>query len=106
MKPPISASGGALNGEPLPPVLPATAEAQRNGDLGPGHVAVIRSFWHRLPEFVDIETRPKPKRSWPAWPASIAPMSWPSWPTNSPTASTPTATSPMRTGLVAAASHR
>ena len=26
----------ALNGEPLPPVLPATAEAQRNGDLGPG----------------------------------------------------------------------
>ena len=25
----------ALNGEPLPPVLPATAEAQRNGDLGP-----------------------------------------------------------------------
>ena len=49
----------ALNGEPLPPVLPATAEAQRNGDLGAGHVAVIRSFWHRLPDFVDIETRHK-----------------------------------------------
>ena len=49
----------ALNGEPLPPVLPATAEAQRNGDLGPGHVAVIRSFFHRLPDFVDIETRHK-----------------------------------------------
>jgi hypothetical protein len=49
----------ALNGEPLEPVLPATAEAQRNGDLGPGHVAVIRSFWHRLPDFVDIETRAK-----------------------------------------------
>ena len=47
----------ALNGEPLAPVLPATAEAQRNGDLGAGHVAVIRSFWHRLPDFVDIETR-------------------------------------------------
>ena len=47
----------ALNGEPLEPVLPATAEAQRNGDLGAGHVAVIRSFWHRLPEFVDLETR-------------------------------------------------
>jgi hypothetical protein len=47
----------ALNGEPLPPVLPATAEAQRNGDLGPGHVAVMRSFLHRLPDFVDIETR-------------------------------------------------
>ena len=49
----------ALNGEPLEPVLPATAEAQRNGDLGAGHVAVIRSFLHRLPDFVDIETRHK-----------------------------------------------
>src|SRR5271163_1491955 len=47
----------ALNGEPLPPVLPATAVAQRNGELGAGHVAVIRGFWHRLPDFVDIETR-------------------------------------------------
>jgi Domain of unknown function (DUF222) len=49
----------ALNGEALPPVLPATAEAQRNGDLGPSHVAVIRGFWHRLPDVVDIETRAK-----------------------------------------------
>jgi hypothetical protein len=49
----------ALNGEPLPPVLPATAEAQRNGAIGAGHVAVIRSFWHRLPDVVDIETRHK-----------------------------------------------
>ena len=49
----------ALNGEPLPPVLPATAEAQRNAELGAGHVAVIRSFWHRLPDFVDVETRAK-----------------------------------------------
>jgi hypothetical protein len=47
----------ALNGEPLPPVLPATAEAQRNGTIGGGHVAVIRSFFHRLPDFVDVETR-------------------------------------------------
>ena len=49
----------ALNGEPLEPVLPATAAAQRNGDLGAGHVAVIRSFWQRIPDFVDIETRAK-----------------------------------------------
>jgi hypothetical protein len=49
----------ALNGEPLPAALPATAEAQRNGDLGAGHVAVIRGFVHRLPDFVDIETRAK-----------------------------------------------
>jgi hypothetical protein len=49
----------ALNGEPLPPVLPATAEAQRNGELGAGHVAVIRGFFHRLPDFVDVETQVK-----------------------------------------------
>src|ERR1700677_4743732 len=49
----------ALNGEPLEPVLTATAEAQRNGEIGAGHVAVIRSFWHRLPHFVDIAPRPK-----------------------------------------------
>src|ERR1700730_9629315 len=36
----------ALSGEPLEPVLPATAEAQRNGDLGAAHVAVIRGFFH------------------------------------------------------------
>jgi hypothetical protein len=49
----------AITGEPLPPVLPATADAQRAGDIGPGHVAVVRSFWHRLPDFVDVETRQK-----------------------------------------------
>ena len=49
----------ALNGEPLAPVLPATAEAQRNGAIGGGHVAVIRGFVHRLPDFVDVETRAK-----------------------------------------------
>src|ERR1700744_5498762 len=31
--------------------------AQRNGDLGAGHVTVIRSFCHRLPDVVDPETR-------------------------------------------------
>ncbi len=38
-------------------MLEATAAAQRNGELGPAHVAVIRSFWQRLPCFVDLETR-------------------------------------------------
>jgi Domain of unknown function (DUF222) len=47
----------ALNGEPLAPLLPATAAAQRNGEIGASHVAVIRGFVHRLPDFVDIETR-------------------------------------------------
>jgi hypothetical protein len=49
----------AITGEPLPAVLTATAEAQREGRIGAGHVAVIRSFWHRLPDFVDVETRVK-----------------------------------------------
>src|SRR6202035_5574533 len=48
-----------LTTQPVEPVLPATAAAQRNGDLGAGHVAVIRSFWHRLPDVVDLETRAK-----------------------------------------------
>jgi Domain of unknown function (DUF222) len=47
----------AITGEPLPPVLQATAAAQRDGHIGSAHVAVIRGFWHRLPDFVDIETR-------------------------------------------------
>jgi hypothetical protein len=47
----------ALTGEPLPPLLPATATAQRAGQIGTGHVAVIRSFCRRLPDVVDVETR-------------------------------------------------
>ena len=49
----------ALNGEPLEPLLPATAAAQRAGAIGASHVAVIRGFCQRLPDFVDIETRVK-----------------------------------------------
>jgi hypothetical protein len=49
----------ALTGEPLEPALPATAAAQRAGHLGAAHVAVIRGFVHRLPDFVDVETRAK-----------------------------------------------
>ncbi len=47
----------SVTGEPLPPRLHATAAAQRAGDIGPSHVAVIRGFVHRLPEFVDPETQ-------------------------------------------------
>jgi hypothetical protein len=49
----------SVTGEPLPPRLAATAEAQRAGAIGDGHVAVIRDFCQRLPDFVDIETREK-----------------------------------------------
>ncbi|WP_156737988.1 DUF222 domain-containing protein, partial [Mycobacterium scrofulaceum] len=46
-----------LTGEPLEPMLPATAAAQREGKLGAGQVAVIRKFFHRLPGWVDAVTR-------------------------------------------------
>jgi hypothetical protein len=39
--------------------LPATAEAQRDGAIGTEAVRVIRGFCHRLPDFVDVETREK-----------------------------------------------
>ncbi|MDO2353568.1 HNH endonuclease signature motif containing protein [Mycobacterium avium] len=46
-----------LTGEPLPPVLAATAAAQRAGSLGPEQVAVIRKFCHQLPGWIDQATR-------------------------------------------------
>ncbi len=49
----------AVTGEALPPLLTATAAAQRAGRIGSAHVAVIRGFVHRLPDFVDVETRQK-----------------------------------------------
>jgi hypothetical protein len=46
-----------LTGEPLTPVLAATAAGQRAGRLGTGHVAVIRRFYHQLPGWIDQATR-------------------------------------------------
>ncbi|BBY20060.1 HNH endonuclease signature motif containing protein [Mycobacterium stomatepiae] len=47
----------AITGEPLRPLLTATAEVQRDGKIGPSHISVIRQFFDRLPQSVDIETR-------------------------------------------------
>ncbi|OBB94863.1 HNH endonuclease signature motif containing protein [Mycobacterium sp. 852002-40037_SCH5390672] len=46
-----------LSGEPLAPMLAATAAAQRDGTLGTGQVAVIRKFYHQLPGWIDAATR-------------------------------------------------
>ncbi|CDO89996.1 REPhypothetical protein [Mycobacterium triplex] len=46
-----------LTGEPMTPVLEATAAAQRAGKLGVEQVAVIRRFYHRLPGWIDVDTR-------------------------------------------------
>jgi Domain of unknown function (DUF222) len=46
-----------LTGEPLAPVLAATAAGQKEGKLGTGQVAVIRRFYHQLPGWIDATTR-------------------------------------------------
>lgn len=46
----------AVSGEPLAPVLPATAAAQARGEIGSEHVAVIRDFMAALPDQVDPGT--------------------------------------------------
>ncbi|WP_156753041.1 DUF222 domain-containing protein, partial [Mycobacterium sp. 1245801.1] len=46
-----------LTGDPLGPMLPATAAGQRRGELGAGQVAVIRKFYHQLPGWIDTPTR-------------------------------------------------
>jgi hypothetical protein len=47
----------ALTGEPLPPLLPHTAAAQRDGLIGDGHIKEIRTFFAHLPAAVDLGTR-------------------------------------------------
>ncbi|OCB31456.1 hypothetical protein A5676_07635, partial [Mycobacterium malmoense] len=47
----------ALTGEPLAPLLSATAAGQRAGLIGDGHVKVIRGFLSALPAEVDALTR-------------------------------------------------
>ena len=47
----------ALTGQPLAPVLAATAAAQAAGQLNAEHVAIIRRFFTDLPAAVDHETR-------------------------------------------------
>lgn len=47
----------ALTGEPLPPLLAATAATQRAGTIGTDHVRVIRGFLHDLPCSIDTDTR-------------------------------------------------
>src|ERR1700677_4701013 len=49
----------ALTGQPLAPLLTATAQAVRTGGIGGAHVQVIRGFLHRMPSGVDVETREK-----------------------------------------------
>ena len=47
----------SITGEPLAPRLTTTAAAQRQGEVGAGHVTVIRRFLDELPCWVDAPTR-------------------------------------------------
>ncbi|WP_374021838.1 HNH endonuclease signature motif containing protein [Mycobacterium sp. HNNTM2301] len=47
----------ALSGEPLAPLLSATAAGQRAGLIGEGHIRVIRGFFAQLPDAIDVVTR-------------------------------------------------
>ncbi len=47
----------SITGEPLSPKLAATAAQQRAGEIGAGHVSVIRRFCEQLPSWVDAATQ-------------------------------------------------
>jgi uncharacterized protein DUF222 len=51
-----------LTGQELPPELPATAEAWRDGMLDGQHLRVIQTFFHDLPEAVPVDTVDKTER--------------------------------------------
>ncbi len=94
----------ALTGEPLEPRLPATAAAQREGQIGDAHTKVIRSFFAHLPAEVGHGTRQAADTDLAATPASTAPMSWPNTPNASWTSSTPTGNSATTSAPASAAS--
>ncbi|MGA5463187.1 DUF222 domain-containing protein [Mycobacterium sp. NPDC050041] len=54
----------ALTGAPLPPLLVATATAQRLGLITPEHVTVIRLAMKRMPGWVDTATRERLEVDW------------------------------------------
>lgn len=52
----------AVTGESMPPILPHTAAAEKAGSIGPGHVKVIRDFYHHLPASVDVDARDRAEK--------------------------------------------
>ena len=51
-----------LTGEPLEPLHPEMATAQRQGQISTAHIAVIRSFFTYLPAEIDPETLDQAER--------------------------------------------
>ncbi|SOX55432.1 HNH endonuclease [Mycobacterium ahvazicum] len=88
----------ALTGEPLAPVLAATATAQRAGKLGREHVAVIRRFYHQLPGWIDIETRTRAEADLARLATQYRPDQLLGFAEHLTDCLTPTATTPTPTG--------
>jgi len=47
----------AMTGEPLPPVLPNLAAAQRRGAVGSEQVKIVKEFFDKLPSYVPADLR-------------------------------------------------
>lgn len=47
----------SFTGESLAPIMEPTAAAQTEGQIGAEHVEIIRKFFKKLPDWVDINTR-------------------------------------------------
>ncbi|EUA36570.1 hypothetical protein I549_3314 [Mycobacterium avium subsp. avium 2285 (R)] len=88
----------------MPPLLAATAAAQREGSLGLEQVAVIRKFCHQLPGWIDQATRERAEADLANQGTRYRPNSSPRWPARWPIASTPTASTATKTAPAAAAS--
>jgi len=58
----VLGSRATLTGEPLEPLWPAAASAQRDGEINAEHVSEIGRFFTQLPSWVDEPTRTRAER--------------------------------------------
>ncbi len=63
----------SLIGEPLDPVLPATAAAQAHGLITAEHVDIIRKSMAKIPGFVDAATRAQIEVDWARLAVKVGP---------------------------------
>jgi hypothetical protein len=73
-----------LTGQPLPPVLPETAHAWRDGLLDGEHLQVIQRFFRDLLDHVPPPRWTRPSDHWPSTRSTCAPTSWRRSPTGWP----------------------
>jgi len=72
----------ALTGQPLAPLLTATAQAVRTGGIGGAHVQVSAASCIACPPASMSKPGKKPKPTWPGWPPNSGPTRSPNWPTD------------------------